>query len=102
MKYRCRQRHCPTGENGLFGHDHIHHLALIWLKVNFLSEIISTNSHGICEAPNLGPFLHDITASYSRKFQHSLFPRCAGLVAIIYRNYIKKSEFRKVDSPGFA
>ena len=51
----------------------LHHLALRWLKVN------------------LCPFL-----------AYSIFPRCAGLVTIIYRNYIKKSEFRKVDSPGFA
>ena len=39
----------------------LHHLASRWLKVNFLCEIISTNSYEIGEAPNnLGPFLRTL------------------------------------------
>ena len=50
------------------------------------------------EAPNLGPFFYrDYSLVFTEISVYSGFPGSTGLVAIVYRNYIKKSEFCKVD-----
>ena len=52
----------------------LHHLASKWLKVNFICEMFSTNSYGISEAPNLGPFLQRLQPRIHGNFSIQWIP----------------------------